>query len=268
MKLNIYIDGSWLFKQCDKNRIFANRTESPGRSVSIDFSKLLALLEDRARLFYGPNVERGNLLLCTSIFSIPADAENWPEAVTNPDRLPKLRANVHARETFAQSAVSAGFSAEGLLRPTLRPWVLRAISAGDYQEKQVDTWLVAHLVERAVTDPESVHFVATGDADMMPGIQTVVPRYTERVAVVATHPLQFDQAEQQTSFAFESFGLRYGPIYLEDSLDRFISGNYVYRCRNPACSKIFTRSSQPSGATAGFCVTHESAVRQRGRGFR
>ncbi len=268
MRLNVYIDGSWLFKQCDRGKIFANRTESPARSVTIDFGKLVRMLEHRAELFFGSPTERGGLFFCTSIFSIPADADTWPEVLTDPDRFTKLRANIHARQAFAQMAVAAGFSPAGLLRPPLRRWVLPVMARGDYQEKQVDTWLVAHLVERAITDPDSVHFVATGDADMMPGVQTVVPRYTERVVLVATHPVQYDVAEQQTSFAFENFGLRFGPVYLEDSLEQFIAGAYVSRCRNPNCLKIFVRSAPERGATAGLCVTCAADTERRLRAGR
>lgn len=265
MKLNLYVDGSWLFKQCDRKKIFANRTESPGRWVSVDFTKMISLIEGRAGAFYGSAPERGVAYFCTSIFTIPVDADTWPTVLRDPSRLSKLRANVHARQAFADKAVAAGFAPDGLLHPTLRPWVLDRIATHGYQEKQVDTWLVAHLVERAISEPDSIHFIASGDADMMPGIQTVVPRYTERVVHVGTHPLQFDLEDQQTSFAFESFRLRHGPVYLEDYLDQFIEGAYVYHCRNPGCGKVFTRTEPPHGTTAGFCAACEAEVSTRVR---
>lgn len=248
-KFNVYVDGTWLFKQCDGYGILAARTETPDSPTRIDFNKLLTVLRHRASEFVpGEQIEQGNLFFCTSIFSVGTDVEG-----EDPDALARLQNNVFAREQFAGSAVEAGFPSDGILRVPLRRWTLRRLREGRYHEKQVDTWVVAQLVEQAIHNPDFLHFVVSGDIDMMPGVRKVVPDITEKVVMVATHPLQFNPDEQQTSFAIESFGFRYGPIHLEDELEHIIAGEHVYRCRNHDCNRIFTRLNAIPRASNPFC---------------
>ena len=56
-----------------------------------------------------------------------------------------------------------------LLHPDLR-----------YQEKQVDTTVVALLVRDAIEHPDDCFALVAGDADILPAIQVAYPNYTMR----------------------------------------------------------------------------------------
>ncbi|MDG6898139.1 MAG: hypothetical protein JRN24_00230 [Nitrososphaerota archaeon] len=255
MEFNVYLDGSWLFKQCDYDRVLAKGTEDPWLPFRLDFKKLVALISEKAKSFGGGGVATPKrLYICTSIFKVPSDAETWPSTKAHPETLAKLRTNLAAREDFVQRAFAAGFLSDGVLRPELRPFHLALIGRGRWHEKQVDTWLVALLVEQAIRNPEYFHFLASGDADMMPGVKRVVPDYTQRVVHVGTHPVQFEREDQETSFEFEGFGLENGPILLEDHLEQLIEGTHVYRCRNRSCNRVFVRPSRIPPGQPTFCT--------------
>lgn len=258
MEFNVYLDGSWLFKQCDYDKILAKGTEDPWLPFRMDFKKLVTLISEKAREFGGGGVATPkSLYVCTSIFKIPKDVETWPSTQAHPESLAKLRTNLAAREDFVQRAFAAGFLPDGVLRPELRPYHLALISRGRWQEKQVDTWLVAQLVEQSIRNPEYFHFIGSGDADMMPGIKRVVPGYTKRVVHIGTHPAQFDRDDLGTSFEFEGFGLEHGPILLEDHLEHLIEGTHIYHCRNRACNRVFVRPERISPGKPTFCATCE-----------
>jgi hypothetical protein len=152
-----------------------------------------------------------------------------------------IRRRSDARRRFADDAVAAGFSEEGIFAVPLRGWIIDRLRQGKYQEKMVDTSLVARLVEHAIADPVRLHVLISGDLDMLPAIRTVVPDYTEKVVLAATHPDQYVPAEAQSSYGLQQFDFRYDPIYLEQGVDRLVNGVNVYRCSNLRCLRFFVR---------------------------
>jgi hypothetical protein len=263
MRFNVYIDGSWLFSQCGPGRILANRMEFPENPFRLDFAKLLDLLsfELDARvpeLLEDPEpVERGSLFFYTAIFVVPEEPDpDWPDVSA-------IRARSAARRHFAESAVEAGFSDEGIFRVPLRAWIIDRLADRRYQEKMVDTSLVARLVEQAVSDAELLHVVISGDLDMLPAIQTVVPRYTETVVLATTHPDQYVRAEAQSSYRLNQFSFRLAPIYVEQSIDRIVQGDYVYRCSNPTCNRVFVRPKPIPKGKNPVCKPCHDARAQR-----
>lgn len=113
----------------------------------------------------------------------------------------------------------------------------------------VDTSVVARLVEQAVGDHERLHVVVSGDLDMLPAVKTVVPDYTDKVVLASTHPDQYVRGEAQSAFRLAQFPFRYEPIYLERMVDRIVGGDYIYRCSNPRCNRLFVRQRPiPRGA--------------------
>jgi hypothetical protein len=242
MEFNVYIDGSWLFSQCAPDRIFANRMEFPESRFRLDFFRLLNLLaDDLSRGVADAGVSQdpvafGSLYFYTAIFDIPPEPDpEWGD-------IDGIRRGSEARRRFADEAIAAGFSSEGVFTVPLRGYVVRRLREGRYQEKMVDTSLVARLVEQAISDPERLHVLISGDLDMLPAIRTVVPSYTETVVLATTHPDQYHRGEAQSSFRLNQFDFRFDPIYLDQALERLVQGEHVYRCSNRRCNAIFTRA--------------------------
>jgi hypothetical protein len=211
--------------------------EFPENRFKLDFAKLLDLFrsELRARVDHERELEPGSLYFYTSIFDVPDDPDpEWPD-------ISRIRANAASRGWFAENAVAAGFSDEGIFRVPLRTWIIDRLQEHRYQEKMVDTSLVARLVEQTIADPDRLHVLVSGDLDMLPAISTVVPRYTETVVLATTHPEQYVRGEAQSSYRLNQFGFTLDPIYLEQSIEKIVAGEHVYRCSNPRCQRVFAR---------------------------
>lgn len=240
MKFNVYVDGTWLFNQCLPGRILANRMEFPENSFRLDFGRLLDLFVSElgtrvAENGNEPTVEIGSLYFYTAIFTVPDEPEpDWPDVSA-------IRRGSEFRRRFANDAIAAGFSDEGVFSVPLRTWIIEKLVDRRYQEKMVDTSLVARLVEQAITDPDRLHVMISGDLDMLPAIRTVVPSYTETVVLATTHPDQYVRGEAQSSFRLNQFDFRFEPIYLDQSVEKIAQGENVYRCSNQRCNRVFTR---------------------------
>jgi hypothetical protein len=88
MKLNVFIDGSWLFKICNPEGVLASKTESFTKSFQLSFEKLgQALLKHIQEV--EPKCDQINeQYLSTSIFELPSDFDDWPnryEGITSSD---------------------------------------------------------------------------------------------------------------------------------------------------------------------------------------
>jgi hypothetical protein len=253
MEFNVYIDGTWLFTQCGAGLIFANRMEFPENRFRLDFSRLLELLaEGLGHRLEAAGVDHkpptpGSLYFYTAIFEIPAEPDpEWGD-------IDDIRPRSEARRRFADDAVAAGFSEEGIFTVPLRGWIVQRLRERRYQEKMVDTSLVARLVEQAIVYPQRLHVLITGDLDMLPAIRTVVPDYTETVVLATTHPDQYIRAEAQSSFRLNQFEFRHDPVYLEQRVEQLLSGEHIYRCSNPRCNRIFVRPRPIPGGSNPVC---------------
>lgn len=243
MKFNVYVDGSWLFKQCGTNGVFASRMEYPENAFRLDFSKLVGSLSTTLSQAVGQPTEVAELYFYTAVFEIPeAPNPEWGD-------LSWIRNSTHARQRFADAALGAGFLGEGVFKVPLRTWIIDKLQDRRYQEKMVDTSLVARLVEQSIKDPDRLHVLISGDLDMLPAIKTVVPEYTETVVLATTHPDQYYASDAQSSFRLNTFDFRYEPIYLERHVADFVSGEHVYECSNTRCHRLFVRAAPiPRGA--------------------
>jgi hypothetical protein len=251
LNFNVYIDGTWLYNQCLPERILANRMEFPDKTFELDFGRLLEAfcveLGDRVRAEGGEPPTVGSLYFYTAIFDIPDEPDpEWPDVSS-------LRRSVAARQRFADKAVAADFSPDGIYRVPLRTWIIEELRERRYQEKMVDTSLVARLVEQTIADPQRLHLVVTGDTDIVPAIQTVVPDYADTVVLACTHPDQYNPGEAQSSFRLAQFPFRYEPIYLEQLIERIAAGDNVYQCSNPRCNSFFVRERPVPSAANPVC---------------
>lgn len=247
-KLNIFVDGSWLFKACAPERALAYRLEYPDRAFQLDFGKLVDALLKHANAQIESCNSIGERYFATSIFSLPEDLDEWPnerDDVSEAD-IDSVRRSTTAREHFAQNAINAGFSDQAVFRPRLKGWMLEKLREHRFQEKQVDATVVALLVKSAITSPDDVHAIITGDADILPAIRVAYPEYSKNVFVATTHPDQLRAESRQTSFALADFDYEIEPFYLEQHAAEILQGDNVYICAH--CGKTFSR---PKGIPRG-----------------
>ncbi len=257
-RYNLYVDGSWLFKLCDADKILSRRTEEREKPFPLDFLKLTRYVEKQiASAFGSAEVRPVTRYIYTSIFNL-----DGAHAIDQ-----KLRRNVETRGSFVKSAEEAGFSSEGIIRVPFKPWMGAKLKAGLYREKLVDTSLVARLVEQAISDhgDDLVHVVLAGDVDMLAGIRIVVPDYSQKVVLVTTHPEAFAKDEQASSFDLAMFSFAHGPFFLEKAVEDIIKGRHVYSCSNPDCHRVFSRTEPLPKQTNPFCL---GCAKKRGRGRR
>ncbi|GFM52730.1 hypothetical protein PSCICE_39970 [Pseudomonas cichorii] len=240
-KLNVFVDGSWLFKACAPERALSYRLEYPDKLFALDQSKLLGALLQHAKGHIVDCESLGDLFFSTSIFDLPEHLDDWPsehEDVTVAD-VENVRRSTGARERFAANAIQAGFSDKAIFRPRLKGWMLAKLRERRFQEKQVDATVVALLVKSAITNPDDVHVIITGDSDVLPAIRVAYPEYSKNVFVATTHPDQLRAESRQTSYALADFDYTIPPFFLEEHAEKTLLGENVYLCVH--CNKVFAR---------------------------
>lgn len=240
-KINVFIDGSWLFKVAASDHVLADKTEHPDTPVRLDFARLDQSLLRHVREHDDACKSLGDRYIATSIFTLPENLDNWPALENNirPKHLEHFRRVVHARNQFVEAALKAGYLGSAVLRPNLRPWILQGLMQNAYHEKQVDTTVVALLVRFAITQPNDYHCIITGDADILPAVEIAHSEYTRNVFVATTHPEERHAEHRHTAFSLANFEFCIPPFYLQDHLAEIIAGNNVYAC--DYCSRIFVR---------------------------
>ena len=239
--LNIYIDGTWLFRACGGGAALAGKTDKPDSNFSLNFERmndsLLAHVTD-----VDPKCDSlGDSYLATSIFTLPDDLEDWPDnhSEISQDQIDRVRRGAHARESFLANAVSAGYKTDAVFRPLLRAYMIQKLADGKFQEKQVDSSVVALLVKNAITKPDDYHVVITGDADVIPAIRVAYPDYTKNVVIATTHPDQLQSNHRQASYSLLDFQFDVPTYFLAQNAKNIIDGEHVYDCAH--CAKVFTR---------------------------
>lgn len=240
-RLNVFIDGSWLFKACAPEKAMAGRTEWPDRTFQIDFGKLNKALLTHAQKHTTDCQSLGERFISTSIFALPDNFDQWPneyDGVTADD-IARTRNGVMARERFVSAAIETGYSDRAIYRPRMKGWIFDKLRSKRYQEKQVDATVVALLVRSAIVEPDDVHVVITGDADVLPAIKVAYPEYSKNVFVATTHPDELMAERRQTSFSLSHFDFAIPPFYLQDRAADLLKGDYVYTCAH--CNKVFAR---------------------------
>ncbi|OHD55183.1 MAG: hypothetical protein A2014_00100 [Spirochaetes bacterium GWF1_49_6] len=254
-RLNIFIDGSWLFKICGPGKVLASRTVFPTRSFSIDFSKLNSLLLSHVKKYNEKCKDFGDLYYVTSIFQLPPEIDDWPtyyDYITE-ESIIIIKKNIYAREMVARNAVASGYKNDSIFHPLLRDYMIPKIKDKRFQEKQVDTSVVALLVRSAILNPEDYHVVITGDSDILPSIQIAYPEYSKNVFIATSHPDELDSQHRQTSFSLSNFLFEIEAIYFQDFIKDIIYADFAYKCDN--CNKVFTTVHEIDHRRRAYCTT-------------
>jgi hypothetical protein len=233
-KINVFIDGTWLLVQCAADGSLANATEHPDRRFQLDFSKLSAQLLEHVNKNGGKCDAVGDAYIATSIFTLPDDFDDWPTQFLDitEEQIKKTRRVTTARERFVETAVAGGYLTDAVFRPPIRDYIIRKLSERKYQEKQVDTSVVALLVRSAITKPDDFHVVITGDSDILPAVRVAYPQFTKNVVIATTHPDELNARHRQTAFALVDFDFAIPPYYMQNKQNavHLLEGAHAYRC--------------------------------------
>jgi uncharacterized LabA/DUF88 family protein len=260
-KLNIFIDGTWLLVQCAAGGSMANATDQPDHRFPLDFEKLNLALLEHVRTSDQSCDEIGDRYVSTSIFTLPSDFDNWPTQYDDltAASIEKVRRAVAAREAFVADAADAGYRMDAVYRPPIRDYIVRRLAERRYQEKQVDTSVVALVVRSAITKPGDYHVIITGDSDILPAIRVAYPEFTTNVLVATTHPDELNPRHRQTAFALVDFAFQMPPFYMQnrENAMKLIRGSHVYRCEE--CGSVFATHNPIPRLSRARCVQHRAS---------
>lgn len=241
--------------------MLASKMENNSQAVKIDFAKFNSYLLEYARERDKECVDIGDKFMSTSIFSISDNIDSWPIIYTDIllDDVERIKRGIARREEFSNAAIAVGYSENVIHYPLLKFWMLRNLKTGKFHEKQVDATVVALLVRSAIIKPQDYHCVVTGDADILPAIRVAYPEYSNNVFVATTHPDELSPDYRQSSYSISNFNFNIDPVYLQDNLREFVSGEYAYNCAH--CHKIFIRQRPiPVNARPCCSICHQQRV--------
>lgn len=261
--VNVFIDGTWLLNQCAAGGSLANATEHPDRRFPLDFAKLNSCLVTHVGAHGGEAAAIGAAYISTSIFALPDDFEEWPNNYLDitPEQIEKTRRAVTARERFVETAVAGGYLTDAVFRPLIRDYIVRKLAERKYQEKQVDTSVVALLVRSAITKPEDFHVVITGDSDILPAVKVAYPEFTKNVVVATTHPDELNARHRQTAYALLDFDFGIPPFYMQNKENavQLMEGAHTYRCEE--CGAVFALQKPVPRSSRPRCLRHRAPRR-------
>src|SRR6185369_6622689 len=104
--LNVFIDGSWLFRQCGPSGSLAYATDRPSERFPLDFNRLNQELLRHVES-HGHHCDGlGELIFAASILSLPSDLDDWPKRYPGirPENIEITRKAVWAREALLREA--------------------------------------------------------------------------------------------------------------------------------------------------------------------
>ncbi len=216
----------------------------------IDFERFNSLLLKHIQKSRPNCTEIGRCYFVTSLFDLPNDFDNWiGKNINNPyggqsviisqNNIDKTKENVVKRQEFAESALKMGYDPDCVFHVQLREWMLLSLLHSElrYQEKQVDTTVVALLVRDAIENPNDCFALVAGDADILPAIRVAYPNYTTNVFPVLTSPDELNDKNRQTSFKYSEYQFDIPTLVLQNYVGEIMSGN-VYQCTE--CHNYFT----------------------------
>jgi len=257
--VHIFIDGSWLYKVCGTKGVLAKQLVEP-KQFRLDFGKLKETILKHVSQQFSGCTAIGGCYNVTSIFNLPSDFDTWVgRSVKTAEGLRFIqqrnieitRSNVQDREAFSKNAVDAGFNSPTLPRVDLKDYMLPKLDDKRYQEKQVDTTVVAMLVKYAITKPSEYFAIIAGDADILPAIQIAYPEFTKNVCLVTTHPDELEASHRQTAFSYTQFQFDIKPLYLQQHVSDIMAGDHVYQCVD--CKKLFSLKTPITAARQPHC---------------
>lgn len=259
-KVHIFVDGTWLFNVCKVGYALSGTTYDSTKPFRIDWKKLNETLLKYVEQHSSQNLELGDKYIVTSIFDLPTDFEQWIggdyDDITE-EELKRTSGLVRAKNKFTASAYQQGYTKDAVLTPRIKPWIVKQLTSKTYQEKQVDTTVVALLVKSAITNQNDFHIVVSGDADMLPAIKVAYPEYTKNVVLVTTHPDELSNNRQHSSFSYLDFKFTIPAFYLQDNSDRIMEGAFVYKCVE--CAKVFSTKKAISNRQRPRCPIHKAS---------
>lgn len=259
MELNIFIDGTWLFKQCGANRVLATCTANKASPFQINFDKLNATILEYVKAINPTCDTIGDCYLATSVFDIDGlfpPIDSWPTHYSDVSvaDIEKMKRSVFARKTFAENAtVRSCYSDMTVYRPKLKKYSLKNVISGRHQEKEVDATVIALLVKYAIMKPADYHAVITGDSDILPAIRIAYPEYTKNVLLVTSHPDELEAENRQSSWKLSNFSFDIPPLYLQDCADKIMHGSAIYKCAR--CSSVFDNGIPIPASNRPYCPT-------------
>lgn len=257
-RLNVFIDGTWLLVQCAGGGSMANATDQPDRRFPFEFSKLNQALLAHVGANGSACDDVGECQISTSIFTLPDDFDDWPNQYDDitAESIEKVRKAVAAREAFIRQAAASGYRTDAVFHPIIRDHIIRRLADRKYQEKQVDTSVVALLVRSAITRPGDFHALITGDADILPAVRVAYPEFTRNVFVATTHPDELNARHRQTAFALVDFAFDVPPFYMQnhENAVKLIEGAHTYRCEE--CGAVFSTQNPIPPRSRPRCIQH------------
>lgn len=251
--LNIFIDGSWLFRACGPNFVLSSKTENPTKMFSLNFQKLNDSLLHHVKSNDSSCTQIGDAFISTSIFTIPNDLDDWPNQYRGltSETIEKVKKGCFARNMFVQNAIASGYKDSAIFRPELKSYMCKRLQEGTFQEKQVDTTVVALLVKYAIIKPRDYHVIITGDSDILPAVKVAYPEYTNNVLIATSHPDELSAQHRQTSFSLSNFNFRIPPFYFQDHIVEIIHGAFPYHCSE--CHKVFVKDVPINRTARPYC---------------
>lgn len=247
-RLHIYIDGTWLYKVFEGD-VF-KRFICDVRYFEIDFERFNLLLLKHIQNQRPECKEIGKCHFVTSLFDLPDDFEQWEKkqiahpngtqtVVVSKKNIEVTKWNVKKRKKFADAAIRAGYDKDCIFHVQMQEWMLLSLLHPElrYQEKQVDTTVVALLVRDAIEHPDDCFALVAGDADILPAIQIAYPNYTRNVFPVLTSPDEREGKNRQTSFKYSQYNFDIDTLVLQNHIGDIMAGN-VYKCTE--CHRYFT----------------------------
>lgn len=254
VKLNILIDGTWLFNVCKPGNALARKTVKENSVFRINFKRFNDAtkihLKNQGIINELEDCDLGELYLSTSIFTLPDDFDSWPTKYNIPEKhIKKTKSVITARKIFVENAINAGYKDDAIYKPVLKDYHLQNLINGQLQEKQVDTTIVALLVKLAIVNSingNQNHYygILTGDADILPAIKVAYPEFTKNVFIITTRPDDNNPQHRQSAFSLSQFQTEIKPMYLNDYVANIMDGNYVYTCHD--CNRVFSRNKKLS----------------------
>ena len=250
-KMHVFIDGTWLFKVVEGS-VFDRFLCKP-KSFILDFEKLNKLMLTHVSQQRPECTELGKLYFVTSLFNLPNDFDSWAgrkitaisgdqEITVTQANIDITRENVRKRTEFSNAAVSSGYDPGCIYHVRFQEWMLLNLLHPDlrYQEKQVDTTVVALLVKEAIINSKDCFALVAGDSDILPAIRIAYPDYTRNVFPVLTSPDERDGRNRQTSNKYTQYSFDINTLVLQNHVGDILKGN-IYQCAN--CHRYFSTHS-------------------------
>lgn len=227
-KLNLFADGSWLFKACRPGGYLALRTENPEMRFKLDFNKFVLCIRNHISNIANDEIIYSKKYIASSIFdtvntSVPID--EWPirfSGITK-EMIENFIKNITARTRFISNAEKYGGFEYDSNNEILNPRILKQWSEEKYREKLVDTKVAIALMQCIGEHKNNEYYaVVTGDKDLLPALQAKYPDYTKNVLLITTSPDSVAGISSHELVDFVDDKFRLTPFLLDEHIDSFL----------------------------------------------